>query len=112
MKHLSFIALAAIVLVGAGCVVNDNPPVVEDELGIFEVGYYVCEEADTKDRIYKTLACGDDSCLTVFYDADGEPLEKPPEIHALADEEVVIETRAENCVRTTEDYFLKRVTIQ
>jgi hypothetical protein len=102
-----FLPGLALLLAGAGCAASSTFPVVTDNLEVGEMGYYVCEGADNE-RIYEKSSCGDDSCFSSYFNADGVILEANVE-YGPGSGRMEPETQTTNCQRTTEAYFTSQV---
>lgn len=85
------------------------------ETGVFGTTYYVCENALNGEKIYKKMIeCGgDDGCGQLLYDANGQKLEptKKTKCDAVVSFNCSLQYEIETikCLRTTEDYFEKKI---
>jgi len=113
MNRKIFLPLLALALLGVGCASGDADfPVVSEPDKSFETSYKVCEDPATGTRIYESSFSGDDSGWASFYDENGTLIEATPEMGPGALNDLKPKTQVENCVRTTEEYFKTRVTIE
>lgn len=111
MKNLLLVSGVGLILLGAGCSggADDVIPVYEGDDDSFVTIYQVCEDPDSGKRIYMTSFSGDDSWWASFYDADGELIEATPEMGPGAMNNLKPNTKVENCIRTTEEYFKTKI---
>lgn len=79
-------------------------PVVKMNSGVFQTSYEICQDKSSKNKVYVSSRCGDDSCFEKFYDASGHLVESGEfGPGTLFNQEPKIQTK--NCLQTTQLYF-------
>ncbi len=108
-----FFSLIGFAFFGVGCAdSNETFPIINEPDKPFETSYKVCEDLVTGARVYESSFFGDDSGMMWFYNKDGNFIEKTPEMGPGAMNNLQPNTKVKNCIRTTEEYFKSRVTIE
>ncbi|MFH1089153.1 MAG: hypothetical protein V1716_01885 [Candidatus Uhrbacteria bacterium] len=112
MKKIMLFLLISFAFFGVGCVKNNETfPIINDSVKPHETSYKVCEDLVTGARVYESSFFGYDSGMKWFYNKDGNLIEKI-EIGEGVMNNLQPKTEVKNCVRTTEEYFKSRVTIE